>query len=88
MSKVLLITGATGKQGGATVDALIASPRAAEFKILCLTRDPSSPSAEKLINKGNTVKLLKGDLANCDKIFKDAHRQEGSSIWGVFSVQV
>ncbi|KAF2098576.1 NAD(P)-binding protein [Rhizodiscina lignyota] len=88
MSKVVLITGATGKQGGATIDALLASPRASEFTILGVTRNPSSPSAQKLLSKGSNVKVIKGDLNDCSGIFEAAKNEVSESVWGVFSVQI
>jgi len=86
MSKVLLITGATGKQGGATIDALLDSPEAQKFTILAVTRNPDSPSAQKL--KGRGVKIVKGDLNDCPAIFESAKTVEAQPVWGVFSVQV
>jgi len=73
----LLIIGATGKQGGAVIDALIAS--SAPFEILALTRNTSSPSAQKLASKPN-VTLVQGDSLKPTPIF-EAHK-----IHGVFLV--
>jgi len=72
----LLIIGATGKQGGAVIDALVAS--SAPFEILALTRNTSSPSAQKLTSKAN-VKVIQGDSFNPAPIF-EAH----APIYGVF----
>jgi len=87
MSKVVLVTGATGKQGGAVVDALTSSPQASEFTILAVTRNPSSGSAQKLAQKPQ-VKLVQGDLNDVEEIFKNAKEVEPRPVWGVFSVQV
>jgi len=76
MALKLLITGATGKQGGAVIDALIASE--APFEILALTRNTSSPSAQKLASKPN-VTLVQGDSLEPEPIFS-AH----GPIYGVF----
>ena len=84
MAKTVLITGATGKQGGAVVDALLASPNAKDFTILALTRNPASASASALSQKSADIKILKGDLDDCPAIFKEAN----TPIWGVFSVQL
>ena len=81
MSRVVLVTGATGKQGSAVVEALLASP--ADFRILALTRNPSSKAAQAVAAKSDTITILKGDLENPATIFTDA----AVSIWGVFSVQ-
>lgn len=53
----VLVTGATGKQGGCTVDALLAK---GGFDVVGLTRNVTSKSAAALEKKG--VKLLVGDL--------------------------
>ncbi|KAG0646996.1 hypothetical protein D0Z07_6086 [Hyphodiscus hymeniophilus] len=74
----LLIIGATGKQGGAVIDALIAS--SAPFEILALTRNTSSPSAQKLACRPN-VKVIQGDSLDPAPIF-EAHKP----IHGVFLV--
>ncbi len=76
--RTLLITGATGKQGGAVIDALLKSSQ--EFKILALTRNTSSSSAESLSSKPN-VTVVEGDPANPGPIFI-THKP----IYGVFSV--
>lgn len=83
---MVLITGATGKQGGAVVDALLESPEAQEFTILAVTRNPDSPSAQKLKNRD--VKIVTGDLNDVPSIFKNAKTVVDQPIWGVFSVQV
>lgn len=85
MARTVLITGATGKQGGALVRALLS--RGSEFRILALTRDKTSPSARRLAAKSNNISLVQGDLNNVDGVFKAA-KQLQPDIWGVFSVQV
>lgn len=77
----ILVTGATGKQGGALIKALTASSPHA-FELVALTRNLDSPSAQKLGKQPN-VKLLQGDLDDVSAIF----RQAGSPFYGVFSVQ-
>ena len=89
MSKGLLITGATGKQGGATVDALLSSPSTeSQFTILAVTRDTASPSAKKLQDKSSAIKVIKGDLNDVPGIFQSAKAIHPQGIWGVYSVQV
>ena len=83
MAKNLLITGATGKQGGAVISALLASRSAADFQIYAVTRNPSSSAATALASKAN-VQVIKGDLDDPESLFKAA----GVNIWGVYSVQV
>ncbi|KZF25439.1 NAD(P)-binding protein [Xylona heveae TC161] len=87
MSKVLLITGATGKQGGAVVDALLSSPDAKDFTILAVTRNASSSGAQALANRSPNIKLVEGDLNDPEAIFKAAARVTSQSVWGVYSVQ-
>ena len=82
----VLITGATGKQGGSLIKSLIS--RNAPFEILAVTRNPTSPSAQKLRNLSPSIKLVEGDLDNPAKIFQNAQRLTPSPIWGVYSVQV
>lgn len=74
----LLVVGATGKQGGAVIDALLA--RSAPFEILALTRNASSAKAQSLASKPN-VKIVEGDENSAAAIF-DAHKP----IYGVFLV--
>ncbi|EMT62765.1 NmrA-like family domain-containing protein 1 [Fusarium odoratissimum] len=86
MSRTLLVTGATGKQGGSVIAALLAAQ--ADFNILALTRDVSSPSAKKLAARSTKITLLEGNLDDTDAVFKNASKVATSPIWGVFSVQV
>lgn len=86
MSRALLVTGATGKQGGAVVTALLASSD--DFHILAVTRDTKSASAQKLVSRSSKITLVQGDLDDADSIFETAKKAAGQPIWGVFSVQV
>ncbi|MCJ1258579.1 hypothetical protein MMC24_006412 [Lignoscripta atroalba] len=86
MSQSFLITGATGKQGGAVIKALLAHPKfsASNSKIYAVTRNPSSPSAAALAAKSPSIKLISGDLNNPTAMFKSI----AAPVWGVFSVQL
>jgi uncharacterized protein YbjT (DUF2867 family) len=84
--KAVLITGATGKQGGAVIDALLKAN--APYEILALTRDAQSPSSKRLVQKSTSIKLITGDLNAADEIFKKAREATKTRVWGVFSVQV
>ena len=86
MSKALLITGATGQQGGATIDALISSPsHTSDFTILAVTRNPSSASATSLQAKSPAIKLVAGDFNDVPGIFAAAEALQ-KPIHGVFAV--
>ncbi|KAF2621121.1 NAD(P)-binding protein [Macroventuria anomochaeta] len=85
MSKALLITGATGKQGGSVINALLKAN--ADLEILALTRDAQSASAQKLQSRSPKIKLITGDLDAVDDVFQKAKQASKLPIWGVFSVQ-
>ncbi|RKK88075.1 hypothetical protein BFJ68_g13744 [Fusarium oxysporum] len=85
MSRTILISGATGKQGGAVLDRLV--KRNADVEILAVSRNPNSPSAQKLLKKSSNIKLVQGDLSDATTIFKNASEVTKQPIWGVFSVQ-
>ncbi|KAL8660620.1 MAG: hypothetical protein Q9202_006365 [Teloschistes flavicans] len=88
MSKNILVTGATGKQGRALINTLLASPRAEEFTILALTRNTTSPSASALAAKSPSIRLIQGDLNQPHAIFASAlSATNRAPIWGVYSVQ-
>jgi uncharacterized protein YbjT (DUF2867 family) len=78
----ILITGATGKQGGALLDALVSRPNGSPFHIYALTRNKQSKSAQRLAQKPN-VSVIEGDLDDCPAILKQIDKP-----WGVFSVQL
>ena len=82
----VLITGATGKQGGSVVDALLRAK--APYEILALTRDAQSSSSKRLLQKSPNIKLVTGNLDAADEVFKKAKEATKTPIWGVFSVQV
>ncbi|KAF2689179.1 putative NmrA-like family domain-containing protein 1, partial [Lentithecium fluviatile CBS 122367] len=78
----VLITGATGKQGGALLNALISRPNGSPFHIYALTRDKNTKSAQALAQSPN-VSIIQGDLDDCPAILKQIQDP-----WGVFSVQL
>ncbi|KAJ4304867.1 hypothetical protein N0V90_000395 [Kalmusia sp. IMI 367209] len=75
----ILITGATGKQGGALISSLTSQPTPS-FEIYALTRNPNSKSAQALASRPN-IKLVQGDFSNPTAIFAQI-----PSPWGLFSV--
>jgi uncharacterized protein YbjT (DUF2867 family) len=87
-ARSILVSGATGKQGGALIKSLLSSqePNSPSFQILALTRNSSSPSAQRLASMPN-VTVIEGDLNDCAAIFAAVPSQY-KPVWGVFSVQV
>jgi uncharacterized protein YbjT (DUF2867 family) len=73
--RLILVTGATGKQGTAVVDHL----RARGFPIRALTRDPEKPAARNLVNEG--VEVAAGDFNDPDSL-----RRAMDGVYGVFSM--
>ena len=74
--KLIVVTGATGQQGGATARHLLAQG----FRVRALVRDPNKPAAQELAAKG--AELAQGDLddrASLDRALSGAY--------GAFSVQ-
>jgi uncharacterized protein YbjT (DUF2867 family) len=74
--RMILVTGATGHQGGATARELLARG----FRVRALTRDPGKPAAQALREQG--AEVVEGDLddrASVDRALDSAY--------GVFSVQ-
>lgn len=85
MSKTILVTGATGKQGGAVIDNLANNP---SFTLLAVTRNTAGASAQKLTSKGSNIKLVQGDMDDVPALFAKAAEVADGSIWGVYSVQI
>jgi len=73
---LIVVTGATGQQGGATARALLAKGH----KVRAMTRKPDSPAARDLAKLG--AEVVAGDLddvASLERVLNGA--------WGVFAVQ-
>jgi uncharacterized protein YbjT (DUF2867 family) len=75
-NRTILITGVTGKQGGAVARAL----EGAGFNLRGLTRKPDSEPAAALAHQG--VEIIKGDLDD-----EASLRRALAGAWGVFGVQ-
>ena len=84
MSRTIIVTGATGKQGSATIAGLLALPNSSDFSILAVTRNPSSEPAQALKKRYPPIKLIGGNLDNPNALFTTA----AVPVWGVFSVQI
>src|SRR6201994_5045986 len=74
--RTILITGVTGKQGGAVAQAL----KGSGFHLRGLTRKPDSEPAAALARQG--VEIIKGDLDD-----EATLRGALAGAWGVFGVQ-
>jgi uncharacterized protein YbjT (DUF2867 family) len=74
---LILVTGATGAQGGATARALLG----AGFRVRILTRDPASTAAQMLAKLGTSV--VAGGFEDATSL-----REAVSGAQGVFSVQL
>jgi uncharacterized protein YbjT (DUF2867 family) len=74
--KTVLVTGATGRQGGAVIRHLL--PKG--WKLRALTRDPSSHAAQELAGRG--VEVIQGDLEDPASLERAV-----SGTYGVYSVQ-
>ena len=61
-SKLVLVTGATGKQGGACVEALLTRGH----QVRALTRNSASPAAKRLREQG--VEIAVGDFTDLDSL--------------------
>ena len=87
MVRPILIFGATGQQGGSVVKALL--ERSNDFLLLCVTRDPSSASAKRILDKSSSVHLVQGDYTDIPQLFANAKSAAGGlDLWGVFLVTV
>lgn len=86
-AKLILVAGATGKQGNALISALRPEDNViGGFQILALTRNTNGPSAKKLSLEKHVI-VVEGDLddtTSVRQIFEDAKEKGG--IWGVFCV--
>lgn len=91
--KPILITGATGKQGGAVLEQLATHPSSSQFVLLAVTRNTASATAQKITKRYPEVLLVHGDLNDVPDLFKSAQNTlksagKPSKIWGVYSVQI
>jgi uncharacterized protein YbjT (DUF2867 family) len=75
-NKVVLVTGATGQQGGAAVRHL----RERGFPVRALTRDPEQPKARALVGHGTEV--VRGDMEDETSLTRAM-----DGVYGVHSVQ-
>jgi uncharacterized protein YbjT (DUF2867 family) len=76
LGKYILVTGATGRQGGAVIQHLLRN----KLSVRALSRSPDSISSQALISKG--VQVIKGDMGDPDSL---AHAM--NNCYAVFSIQ-
>ena len=76
-AKRILVTGATGQQGGAVARQLL---KQQGFTVRALTRDPAKPAAKALAQQG--AEVVRGDLEDTATI-----KRALEGVNGVFSVQ-
>ena len=76
-TKIILVTGATGQQGGAVARQLLKQPG---FAVRALTRNPGKPAARALAQAG--AEVIRGDLNDPASV-----RRALEGVYGVFSVQ-
>lgn len=74
--RIILVTGSTGRQGGAVARHLIK----AKHDVRALTRDPNKPAARELGQMG--CDIVQGDLDDADSV-----RRALEGCYGLFSVQ-
>jgi uncharacterized protein YbjT (DUF2867 family) len=74
--RTVLVTGATGRQGGAVVRHML--PKG--WKLRALTRNTSNHAAQELARKG--VELMQGDLEDPASLLRAAQ-----GVYGIYSVQ-
>ena len=72
----ILVTGATGKQGGAVARELLAKG----YPIRAMTRNPDAENARALAKLG--AEIVRGDFDDAASL-----TQAVKGVWGVFSVQ-
>ncbi len=73
---IILVSGATGKQGGAVARELLLNG----YRVRAMTRDPSNPAAKELGRSG--AEIVKADFDRPETIGEAL-----KGVWGVFSVQ-
>lgn len=59
MSKLITVFGATGRQGGSVIKAILADTiLSKEYRIRGITRDVSKPAAQALLKQGVEVRAV------------------------------
>ena len=78
--RTILVTGATGRQGGAVIDALL-DAGGSGWQARALTRDATSEKAQELLKRG--VEVVTGDQEDVPSLDRAV-----AGVHGVFSIQL
>jgi uncharacterized protein YbjT (DUF2867 family) len=81
VSRLIVVTGATGKQGGAVAESLLD----AGFRVRALVRDPAKHAAQALLKRG--AELAPGDLDDAVALRHALAGVDGIFTYGVYSAQ-
>ena len=81
MAEIVLVTGATGRQGGAVCRALLANG----FGVRALVRDPAKPEAAAVARAG--AELAVGDFGNAASLRRALAGAYGVYAYGVYSAE-
>ncbi|KAF8926658.1 NmrA family transcriptional regulator [Dissophora ornata] len=72
MTKILVVFGATGQQGGSVANYVLNDPELSkQFQVRAVTRDPSKPAAQALQKDG--AEVVKGDIDDKESIKQALH---------------
>lgn len=83
MTRDILIVGATGQQGKATIDAIFKTHRQSNIRILALTRSVTSPKSQSFVSEYPEIVVFEGNTQTPKPIF-----EQYPSIASVFVVTV
>ncbi|KAL0571564.1 hypothetical protein V5O48_010396 [Marasmius crinis-equi] len=87
--RVILVSGATGRQGKSFIHALTSSSEGDSFHILALTRQSKGQRAQELTTRySGRVSVVEGDLDSPGSVRRvfETQRDANTNIWGVFCV--
>lgn len=73
---IILVTGATGNQGGALANQLLSKG----YKVRAMTRNPESAASKALVARG--AEVVKGDFDDSESLERAL-----KGVWGAYSVQ-
>ena len=91
-TKTVLVTGATGVQGRAVIDALLSRPTTpSAFHVLALTRNVRSTGATDLaLQYPRGLTLVEADLASPESVrrlfINEKTAMTGAPVWGIYLV--